>query len=304
MRLAQYASQPGSSSAVVVDDSVFDLSQLLEDRLSVEVPQTEVGLPGAFEVICDLPADDRDRLDQALGGLDRSVDEFVGTVEDVRLRPPITHPSKILCVGLNYEDHVREVGLQAPSRPHVFSKLPSALTGPHHDVEFPTGVAESIDYEVELAVVMARRARHLNVAEVDQHILGYTVANDVSARDWQFDDDDQLTLGKGFDTFFPLGPWIVTPDEVEQFDDLSIRCWVNADLRQETTLGTMVFDVPEIIAMISSICTLEAGDIVATGTPAGVGFGQSPPAFLRPGDTVVSEIEGIGRLTNTITSAR
>lgn len=216
------------------------------------------------------------------------------------LEPPAINPGKILCVGLNYTDHVEEVGLERPPRPHVFSKLRTALNSPRGHVFVPWDVTTEIDYEAELAIVIGKGGRNISAAEAMEFVLGYTVANDISARDWQFAPDGQLTLGKGFDGFLPLGPWVVSLDELADPHDLAIRCQVDDEIRQDASTAQMVAGPAEIIAFVSRVCTLEPGDIIATGTPAGVGFGQEPKQFLGKGQTVTTEIEEIGSLVNTI----
>lgn len=299
MKLARYQQNDRHGCGVVDQDTVFGLTGLLREVLGIQVGADNFGLPAAFAALVGLSKDDLYRLREYTSQSGAGSKHAIGSLDSVRLLPPVPKPTKILCVGLNYHDHVEEIGVKVPSRPHVFSKLPSALTGPCDNVRYPSGISNSIDYEAELALVIARRARFVPLSEAADYLLGYMVANDFSARDWQFD-NDQLTLGKGFDSFFPTGPWIVTRDETEPIEDRHIRCWINDELRQETTLGNMIFSVPEIVSMLSTICTLEPGDIIATGTPAGVGFGHVPPNFLRPGDTVITEVEGIGRLENVV----
>lgn len=216
------------------------------------------------------------------------------------LESPILAPGKILCVGLNYADHVKEVGLYTPDRPHVFSKLRTALNGPTGDIHVPWHVASSIDYEVELGLVIGRTCKDVAAETALDQVLGYVVANDVSARDWQFAADGQLTLGKGFDGFLPVGSWIVTADELRDPGDLRLRCWVDEELRQDSSTAQLVASVPEVVAFLSSVCTLEAGDLVLTGTPPGVGMGFDPPRYLKSGQTVTTEVESIGILKNRI----
>jgi 2,4-diketo-3-deoxy-L-fuconate hydrolase len=219
---------------------------------------------------------------------------------DGRITAPIV-PGKMLFCGINYRSHLEEnPGATLPAGPFIFSKLPSAVIGPDEDIVLP-GDDLDVDYEVELAFVIARRARHVRAAEALDYVFGYTIANDVSARAIQFQ-DAQITLGKNLDTFAPLGPEIVTPDELGDIADLRLSATVNGELRQSDVAGAMIFSIPHLIEELSALMTLEPGDLVTTGTPAGVAAFRDPPPWLRPGDEVVLEIEGIGRLANRVVS--
>ncbi len=213
------------------------------------------------------------------------------------LLPPVTHPSKIIAVGRNYHEHAAEEGKTAPADPIVFTKFPNALVGDGAAIVWRAADTDQVDYEAELAVVIGRTARDVPVERALEHVLGYTCLNDVSARDLQFG-DGQWVRGKSLDTFCPLGPWLVTADEMPDPSALRLRCLVNDEVLQEAMTSEMVHGVPELIAFCSRFMTLEPGDIIATGTPAGVGVFRQPPRFLRDGDVVVVEIDGVGRLTN------
>jgi 2-keto-4-pentenoate hydratase/2-oxohepta-3-ene-1,7-dioic acid hydratase in catechol pathway len=215
------------------------------------------------------------------------------------LDAPLQAPSKIACVGLNYHDHCRESGMAAPERPLIFAKFPSSLVGPDAAIEWPEGLTEQVDWEVELAVVMGRRIRHAGEAEALDAIFGYTVANDVSARDLQFA-DQQWVRAKSIDGFCPLGPVIVTPDEFGDPQSKGLLARVNGETMQDSTTAEMIFGVAEIVSFLSRACTLEPGDVILTGTPWGVGAFRDPPVFLEPGDRVEVEVEGIGVLANDI----
>jgi 2-keto-4-pentenoate hydratase/2-oxohepta-3-ene-1,7-dioic acid hydratase in catechol pathway len=215
------------------------------------------------------------------------------------LDAPLQAPSKIACVGLNYHDHCRESGMAAPERPLIFAKFPSSLVGPDAAIEWPEGLTEQVDWEVELAVVMGRRIRHTGEAEALDAIFGYTVANDVSARDLQFA-DQQWVRAKSIDGFCPLGPVIVTPDEFGDPQSKGLLARVNGETMQDSTTAEMIFGVAEIVSFLSRACTLEPGDVILTGTPWGVGAFRDPPVFLEPGDRVEVEVEGIGVLANDI----
>jgi 2-keto-4-pentenoate hydratase/2-oxohepta-3-ene-1,7-dioic acid hydratase in catechol pathway len=215
------------------------------------------------------------------------------------LDAPLQAPSKIACVGLNYHDHCRETGMAAPERPLIFAKFPSSLVGPDAEIEWPEGLTEQVDWEVELAVVMGRRIRHAGETEALDAIFGYTVANDVSARDLQFA-DQQWVRAKSIDSFCPLGPVIVTPDEFGDPQRKGLLTRVNGETMQDSTTAEMIFGVAEIVSFLSRACTLEPGDVILTGTPWGVGGFRDPPLFLEPGDRVEVEVEGIGVLANDI----
>lgn len=215
------------------------------------------------------------------------------------LDAPLKAPSKIACVGLNYHDHCRETGMTAPERPLIFAKFPSSLVGPDAGIEWPDGLTEQVDWEVELAVVIGRRIRHADAGEALDAVFGYTAANDVSARDLQFA-DQQWVRAKSIDSFCPLGPVIVTPDEFGDPQDKRLIARVNGETMQDSTTAEMIFGVAEIVSFLSRACTLEPGDVILTGTPWGVGGFRTPPIFLKPGDTVEIEVEGVGVLANHV----
>ena len=215
------------------------------------------------------------------------------------LDAPLTAPPKVACVGLNYHDHCRETGMAAPDRPLIFAKFASSLTGPDSAIEWPDDLTDQVDWEAELAVVIGRRIRQASESHALDAIFGYTAANDVSARDLQFA-DQQWVRGKSLDTFCPLGPVIVTPDEFGDPQDKGLLSRVNGETMQDSTTAEMIFGVGEILSFLSHACTLEPGDLILTGTPWGVGGFRDPPVFLKPGDTVEIEVEGIGVLANNV----
>jgi 2-keto-4-pentenoate hydratase/2-oxohepta-3-ene-1,7-dioic acid hydratase in catechol pathway len=215
------------------------------------------------------------------------------------LDAPLRAPSKIACVGLNYHDHCRETGMEAPARPLIFAKFNSSLIGPDRSIEWPEGLTEQVDWEAELAVVIGRRVRHVTEAEALDAVFGYTAANDVSARDLQFA-DQQWIRGKSLDTFCPVGPVIVTPDEFGDPQDKRVLARVNGKTMQDSTTAEMIFGVAEIVSFLSRACTLEPGDLILTGTPWGVGGFRDPPIYLKPGDTVEIEVEGVGVLASDV----
>jgi len=215
------------------------------------------------------------------------------------LDAPLKAPPKIACVGLNYHDHCRETGMAAPERPLIFAKFASSLVGPEHPIDWPDGLTEQVDWEAELAVVIGRRLRSVAVDEALAGIFGYTAANDVSARDLQFA-DQQWVRAKSIDTFCPVGPVIVTPDEFGDPQAKRVISRVNGKTMQDSSTAEMIFGVAEVVSFLSHACTLEPGDLILTGTPWGVGGFRSPRVFLRDGDVVEVEVEGIGVLTNPV----
>ncbi len=213
------------------------------------------------------------------------------------LLAPVPRPGKVVAIGRNYRDHADEEGVEPPPAPLIFSKWPSSVIGHGAEVRWDPALTGQVDYEAELAVVIGRPARRVGVADALDHVLGYTCLNDLSARDLQFG-DGQWTRGKSLDTFCPMGPVLVTPDELGDAQDLAIRCSVEGDVLQQARTSQMYFSVAEIISHCSMAFTLEPGDVIATGTPAGVGVFREPPRFLADGDRVTVEIEGIGVLEN------
>ena len=224
----------------------------------------------------------------------------------VRLHAPVPHPPKYLAIGLNYRDHCEETGRPAPDFPMFFNKQTSCVIGPTDDVEIPA-VSEMVDYEGELGVVIGRRCRNVRADDALDVVAGYLVVNDVSVRDWQMR-SPTMTLGKSFDTHGPLGPWITTPEHVPDPHDLRIRTWVTSgggepELLQDTHTSQMIFSIAEQIETLTTCFTLEPGDVLATGTGAGVGIVRTPPRWLRPGDTCRVAIDGLGELLNPVVAA-
>jgi len=211
---------------------------------------------------------------------------------------PIDRPQKIICIGLNYRDHAEEQGVALPERPLLFAKWPNTLIGPGQPIVIPP-ITHQVDYEAELGVVIGRRLRAVSAENALEAVAGYVCLNDVSARDLQFA-DKQWVRGKSLDTFCPVGPRLVPASEVPDPQALSIRAILNGQVMQDSSTANMVFGVAELIAFISQAITLEPGDLIATGTPAGVGVFRDPPVLLKPGDEVTIEIERLGALTNPV----
>jgi 2-keto-4-pentenoate hydratase/2-oxohepta-3-ene-1,7-dioic acid hydratase in catechol pathway len=264
--------------------------------------------PGAVvgDAVADLSAGPGDTLADLLGRGDAGRAQAAEIVRSGRRRIPIgdvvleapVQPGKFFAVGLNYADHVAEAGLETPEHLTVFFKAPTSVTGPGAAVQRPA-VSDRLDYEGELAIVIGTRCRHVRAADAAQVIGGYAIANDVSVRDWQLM-TAQWSLGKSFDTHGPIGPWVVTPDEVGDPHDLGLRTYVNGELRQSTTTANLIFDCYAIVEILSQACTLEPGDVIATGTSSGVAAGLPGTPWLVPGDRVRVEIDRLGALDNPI----
>jgi 2-keto-4-pentenoate hydratase/2-oxohepta-3-ene-1,7-dioic acid hydratase in catechol pathway len=220
-------------------------------------------------------------------------------LEEARLHAPLVRPGKIICIGLNYEDHAEETGAERPEKPIVFAKYPNTIIGPGEPIRIPP-ITEQADYEAELAVVIGRAAKNVSESEALDYVFGYTNCNDVSSRDLQFSEGGQWTRSKSLDTFAPIGPYIATRDEVPDPQNLSIRCILNGEVMQDGTTSKMIFSVAELVSFLSSGMTLAPGDIIITGTPPGVGMARDPQVWLEAGDEVSIEIEGLGTLTNPV----
>jgi len=284
MKLVTYKSDnDGSQLGVVLDNLVFNLNTISKGQL---------------------PSDMRSFLqmgDSAMGLASDAVANASGGValESVNLMSPISDPSKVVAIGLNYMDHVRESGMDVPSLATMFCKYPSAIIGQGDDISWRTKLTQKVDFEAELAVVIGKTARNVSQADAFDYIAGYTNCNDVSARDLQFMPGDQWLRGKCLDTFCPLGPYLVTRDEIADPNNLSIRCLVNGEALQDSNTAEMIYKIPYLIEYLSEAFTLYPGDVIATGTPHGVGAFREPPIWLKHGDIVTVEIEGLGQLTNT-----
>jgi 2-keto-4-pentenoate hydratase/2-oxohepta-3-ene-1,7-dioic acid hydratase in catechol pathway len=220
--------------------------------------------------------------------------------EDVKVLAPIADPEKLICIGLNYADHAAESGMDIPTEPIVFSKYASAIIGPGDTIKLPPSSNEP-DYEVELVVVVGKSGFNISEADAMDHVAGYTVGHDVSARDYQLQKPGgQWMMGKTFDTFAPIGPNLVTSDEIDDPHNLPIRCILNGETVQDSNTKQLIFKVPELIAYLSHVFTLNPGDLIFTGTPPGVGMARDPQLWLKAGDHVACEVEGIGRLENSV----
>jgi 2,4-diketo-3-deoxy-L-fuconate hydrolase len=221
-----------------------------------------------------------------------------------RLGPPVTRPSKIVCIGLNYRDHAAETGAQIPKEPVIFFKATSSLVGPDDDLVTPRG-AEKVDWEVELAIVIGARASYVSREDAPRHVAGYALHNDYSERSFQLEHGGQWSKGKSADTFAPLGPFVATPDEIPDPQALDMWLTVNGQSRQKSSTANMIFDVPTLVSYLTQFMTLLPGDVISTGTPAGVGLGIKPePVYLKVGDVVELGIEGLGQSRQRVAPSR
>lgn len=235
-----------------------------------------------------------------LGALPKLDPEKLPLVEGTpRLGPPVAGIGKLIGIGLNYSDHAAEIGIEPPAEPVVFMKATSSIVGPDDDVVLPRGSTHG-DWEVELGVVIGREAKYVSEAEALDYVAGYTIVNDVSERHFQIERSGQWTKGKSCDTFGPIGPWLVTPDAVGNVQSLDMSADVSGERMQTGNTSTMIFTVAQIIAHLSEVMRLEPGDVIATGTPPGVGMGRDPKRYLRPGDVIELEIQGLGRQRQTV----
>ncbi|KAB0495311.1 fumarylacetoacetate hydrolase family protein [Pseudomonas vancouverensis] len=283
MKLARYRHNGTTSIGRVEGDRLIDLAALLPEG-AADVAAV-LALPEILATAAKLQASPQNSV----------------ALDQVRLLAPIVRPGKFMCMGMNYKDHeeeARRLGVAIPTSQVWFSKQITCINGPFDDVHFPQAV-ERLDYEAEMGVVIGKGGRRISEADALNHIAGYFVANDVSARDWQAK-SPTWTLGKSFDTHGPIGPWIVTADEIANPQELTISLSVNGQRRQNSSTELMTYSVARQIAYLSEVMTLEPGDILITGTPAGVGIAMDPPTYLQVGDVVRVEIEGIGHIENTI----
>jgi 2-keto-4-pentenoate hydratase/2-oxohepta-3-ene-1,7-dioic acid hydratase in catechol pathway len=286
MKIARFESKGRENYGFVVRESLVPASSVGGDLpLDIfELVSSEALMNGSFqEALADLAASSGTRF--AIGG--------------EKLRAPISRPGKIVCLGRNFVEHVAESATEVPKELMIFIKPATAVVGPYDDIAYPS-ITHQLDYEGELGVVIGKRCKKVNPSEAMGFVLGFLVFDDVSARDIQFG-DGQWTRGKSCDTFAPMGPWITTKEEVANPSALHLRTWVNGELRQDATTADMIRKVPEVISILSRGMTLEDGDVIATGTPAGVGYYWKPePRLLKPGDVVKIEIEGLGYIRNRV----
>ncbi|MGH3987694.1 MAG: fumarylacetoacetate hydrolase family protein [Actinomycetes bacterium] len=281
MRLLSFHAADGLRLGIRTDSGILDVREAAQGA-GLPAPDSVQG------VITGGP--------QALEQLERVLATGGATVpeSEINYGPPVPEPSKIICVGANYLKHAQEAGLPIPEHPIYFAKFTNSLAGHRDDVTVPV-VTKKCDYEVELVAVIGRSAHRVAPDEALDHVFGYATGNDLSARDLQMR-SNQWTYGKAIDGFAPLGPHLVTADEVPDPQDLDLNCWVNGELRQSSNTADMIFSVADLVSDLSQVMTLEPGDVVYTGTPEGVAMGMPEPGWLQPGDEVACEVQGLGRL--------
>jgi len=297
MKLLSYGPVGHERAGILLGEAILDVEKASREVFQDPLPRdlgTLLGLRDWFE-----------RLQQLVSLRASLPEEVFVEFRGRRLGPPIAQPSKIIALGVNYREHLEETGVRAgvPNKPIIFAKAPSSVNGPYDDILYPPET-RALDYEVELALVIGRKGKRIRPEAAYEYVAGYMVFNDISARDLQMEEmgglGAQWFRGKSLDTFAPMGPWIVTRDELPEPHNLTICLKLNGEVRQCSNTGRLIFKIPEIIAFVSAGMTLLPGDIISTGTPAGVGMASEPPRFLRPGDVVHAEIEGIGYLENKI----
>lgn len=279
MKLIRYG-QPGQEKpGVIINDQYYDASAFGEDYNE------------AFFA--------SDGIQRLADFLQTDESQLTPLADGERLGPPVARPSKILCIGLNYADHARETGATPPPEPVLFMKSTTAYVGPFDELMIPKNSVKT-DWEVELAVVIGKRASYVEEADAHEYIAGYALHNDVSEREFQLERSGTWDKGKGCDTFAPVGPFMATPDEIGDVDNLRLWLSVNGQMMQDGTTANLIFKIPFLISYLSQFMTLLPGDIISTGTPAGVGLGMKPPVYLKPGDVVELGIDGLGTSRQTV----
>ncbi len=290
MKLVTFEHEGRTRVGTLHDDEVVDFEAAWGDRGPAPSSLLEL-LRGGSAVVGEARA-----VDAGASKSDRL------PLKSVRLLSPLPRPTKVICVGLNYRDHAEETGQPIPKVPIFFTKAPSSVIGPQAPIVLPID-SEQVDYEAELAIVIGSPCRRADPAKARGAIVGYTIMNDVSARDWQFR-TSQWFIGKTFDTFGPMGPALVTADEVGDPHVLDVSLRLNGTVMQQSNTRHLIFGLADLVAELSRVMTLEPGDVIATGTPGGVGFTRKPPVFLRPGDQVDISIAGVGTLSNPVVAER
>ena len=284
MKLITFTSPAGTRLGAVKNNLIIDLPAASDGKLPADMltflQQGDKAMSLAREILS------RDNLDA-----------FSQPFDENTLLAPVANPSKIMAIGRNYAAHAHEQKMEPPKSPVIFAKYPSAIIGPNQTITWSDSLTQKVDFEAELAVVIGKTARKVSEADALNYVAGYTACNDVSARDLQFS-DKQYTRGKSLDTFCPLGPWLVTADEIANPQSLRLRAILNGQVMQDATTSDMIFGVAYLIAFMSRAFTLFPGDIISTGTPSGVGVFRDPPVFMKDGDEIIIEVEKVGKLKN------
>lgn len=297
MKLITFATEDGPRLGIVTEHGVIDVR-----RARREYPARRIAdeLPKTVFAFYRRSADYLPGLQQLLGAVTaESSEEWLYPESSLTYLPVVPDPGKIICIGLNYRSHIAETNAELPETPVLFSKFSNALAAHEETISIPSG-AERVDYEGEMAVVMGQQARNIPASEALAYVLGYSIGNDLSVRDWQFR-TSQWLLGKTPDKFLPLGPYLTTTDEVDDPQDLDIHLWLNSELRQRSNTRHMIFPIAEIISYISGHFTLEPGDVILTGTPEGVILGREEKVWLKPGDEITVTVDKLGVLHNRLT---
>ncbi|MBL3644435.1 fumarylacetoacetate hydrolase family protein [Bacillus sp. RHFB] len=285
MKIATFSVQSEQHIGLVQDDQIISLTALCPEEF-----------PICMKKFIERSSELRTRAEHLIE--QRVNEDAIFKLSEVKILPPIAKPDKIICVGLNYFDHCKETGMEPPASPVIFSKYSNAITGHNDAIEIPINSTE-VDFEAELAFVIGKEAKHVSEEEAIEYVFGYTIMNDISARDLQFQ-DGQWSRGKTADTFAPFGPVIVTKDEVGDPHNLAISLELNGEIMQDSNTRNLIFTVPKIISFLSQSMTLMPGDLIATGTPPGVGMGRNPKIWLKNGDRMNVIIEKIGTLSNHV----
>lgn len=293
MKIARVSTKNGNTYGIVQNEK-FVSKEMLQKDLGKELPPSICDFFGLITA--------NTKLKPKLISVAEKADKAI-PIDSAYLLAPVDGRPKVICIGLNYKDHAKEQGMKPPDEPVIFMKPYTSIAGPADAIEYPSYITK-LDYEAELGVVIGRRCRALRREQVYENIVGYLAFNDVSARDVQFK-DGQWTRGKSFDTFAPIGPWVMTTDEIPDPQNLKIMSRVNGEARQNSTTANMIFDVETIVSFVSKVMTLDVGDIIATGTPPGVGvFWKPRPKLLKVGDMIEIEIEKIGSIRNKVVAGK
>ncbi len=270
-----------------------DGSSIVVSRSGI-IPFSKLGFVGSMRELIEAGEAEWKKLEDSIKGIKKDI-----ILSHRTLDAPLRNPSKIVAIGLNYFDHAKESKMEIPKSPLVFAKFNNSITGPTDPIIIPLKITQQVDYEAELGVIIGKKAKNIEKEEALDYVFGYTILNDVSARDIQFS-DTQWVRGKSLDTFCPMGPVIVTKDEIPDPQNLELGCSINGVTLQQDNTKNMTFSVAELISQLSHSFTFEPGDIIATGTPRGVGFSRTPPVFLKSGDVICTWIKGIGEIINPV----